>query len=718
MSWQCYSIVNCHSCLSFVLSFQFFSGGSESVHSARVLKKTSKKTLSELHKELLKKAEDLNVRAPAEQRIECEGSGDAPLHVGVKSEDCSEVTNCITKRLEGSCIDTDPDDSSDLKSLAGTDNVHDGLKCERSKSRKAAKPVKREQETAAELVEIRPVQIMLAECSLCSYTCMCNIQLEVHVAEVHSSNQEPDHNVQPYACRLCSWFGSTKEVYERHIAHHRGQHVVRYYTCPYCLFCTTDMSVVEAHLPSTHPGDSFRFEVLQESISYRQKLVECPVCQGLYQWQQDLLCHFRECHNLELLANYVESTFTEQSKLSIMCVPKELFSDLLDRYAAGVVAEDRENRLASSKTAEDGVGLSAVNMVPLMQQQTPDVGTVIRFHCSSCDFSDENFDLFRKHCASHSAAAAADNGDYSRSPSSLISIPARSGVRNTYHCHLCPFECSKMVHYRRHLEIHERNQSLAEGFRCGYCHFAHYRQNCVKFHLGKYHGDRPIKMSRITDGVEVELSESDLLALRSRRGPGEVRTQSSPSPSMVVLRSDKEKRPTVRYESEGNVPLMAIERSNSTRRAQQSVAEKSTAAGDQSNGSLADLEEANRLLDEFERELSTSMIYPDPVKCPRCDFTNRVRVNMIRHLKLHRDEDSALFGMSNPQAGSVAGHFDVQKNGFLDSKANNQKPLLRQILSEKPLVCTCNFCCNLVHVALLGKSIVCLLVVLLYCIVH
>jgi len=327
---------------------------------------------------------------------------------------------------------------------------------------------------------------------------------------------------------------------------------------------------------------------------------------------------------------------------------------------------------------------------------------------SSCDFSDENFDLFRKHCASHSAAAAADNGDYSRSPSSMISIPAKSGVCNTYHCQLCPFECSKMVHYRRHLEIHERNQSLAEGFRCGYCHFAHYRQNC----------DRPIKMSRITDGVEVKLSESDLLALRSRRGPGEVRTQSSPSPSMVVLRSDKEKRPTVRYESEGNVPLMAIERSNSTRRAQQSVAEKSTAAGDQSNGSLADLEEANRLLDEFERELSTSMIYPDPVKCPRCDFTNRVRVNMIRHLKLHRDEDSALFGMSNPQAGSVAGHFDVQKNGFLDSKANNQKPLLRQILSEKPLVCTCNFCCNLVHVALLGKSIVCLLVVLLYCIVH
>lgn len=246
-----------------------------------------------------------------------------------------------------------------------------------------------------------------------------------------------------------------------------------------------------------------------------------------------------------------------------------------------------------------------------------------------------------------------------------------------------------MVHYRRHLEIHERNQSLAEGFRCGYCHFAHYRQNCVKFHLGKYHGDRPIKMSRITEGVEVELSETDLYALRTRRTPGEARShQSSPSASVLVLRSEKEKRPTNRYESEGSIPLLAIERTSSARKTLQSPIEKISAASvDQSVASLAELEEANRLLDEFEQELPASMIYPDPVKCPRCDFTNRVRVNMIRHLKLHRDEDSALFGMSNPQAGNAAGHVDLQKNGILDSRANSEKPLLRQILSEKPLVC-------------------------------
>jgi len=668
-----------------LLCFLYNPAGPESIHSMTAMKKTSKKTLSELNKELLKKAECMKAMPSAEQRAEY-GDGDAsPVLDDVKPDDLGEVPVCTTERLEGPGIDAELDDGSNSKS----DNVRGSLKSERSKSRKAAKPMKREQEPAVELVEIRPAQILPVECSLCSYTCLCNIQLDVHVSEVHTSTQDPDHNMQPYACRSCAWFGSTKEAFERHVAHHRGEHIVRYHTCPYCLFCTTDMSIIDAHLPSTHPTDSFRFEVLQESVAYRQKLVECPVCLGLYQWQQDLVCHFRECHSLELLASYVESTFPEQSELSTMSVPKELFNDLLDRYAAGVVSEDIDNGLPSIESSEDVVSPWTANAVPLSQHQTPDVGTVIRFHCSSCDFSSENFDLFKKHCATHSAPTLTDSNEDYKNPLSETNIPMRSGVRNTYHCHLCPFECSKMVHYRRHLEIHERNQSLSEGFRCGYCHFAHYRQNCVKFHLGKYHGDRPIKMSRITDGVEVELSETDLYALRTRRSAADARAhQSSPSASVLVLRSEKEKRPTNRYESEGSVPLLAIERTSSARKTLQSPTEKiSTASMDQTAGSLAELEEANRLLDDFEQELPTSMIYTNPVKCPRCDFTNRVRVNMIRHLKLHRDEDSALFVMSNPQPGNAAVHDDLQKNGFLDSRANSEKPLLRQILSEQPLVC-------------------------------
>ena len=664
----------------------FCSAGSESVPSVTPSKKTSgKKTLSELHKELLKKAEGLNLTTPAEQLANCEGNTDSP-RVDADAEDSSEFSVSTAKTVGLSCVDTNVDGGSDLKSLAGYANVpldHRSSRCERSKSRKSAKPVKRGQEPALEFVEMHPAQLLPSQCNVCSYTCLSNIHLDVHVAEVHKSTQDVDHNVQPYACRLCSWMGSSKESFERHVAHHPGQHVVRYHTCPYCLFCTTDMPTVEAHLPSTHPADSFRFEVLQESISYKQKLVECPICQGLYKWQQDLVCHFRDGHSLESLASYIESTYSEQSELASMNVPKELFNDVLERYAAGALADDMENGLVvSTEKVEDDASSQTVKTVPSILPRAPDVGTVIRFHCSSCDFNSEDFDLFKKHCVSHSTSAAdSSNGDFSSSSS----IPVKSGINNTYHCHLCPFECSKMVHYRRHLEIHERNQSLAEGFRCGYCHFAHYRQNCVKFHLGKYHGDRPIKMSRIIDGVEVELSETDLYALRSRKGPSNSLKSSA---SLLSRPSDREKRPTNRYTSEGNIPLLAIERKLSAKSSHPPLLERSSAAVEQPQGRTTELAEAIRLLDVFEQELPSSMIYPDPVNCPRCDFSNRVRVNMIRHLKLHRDEDNAMFGMSNPLPGNTgAGHFDLHKNGCLESTADDEKPLLRQILSEKPTVC-------------------------------
>ena len=49
--------------------------------------------------------------------------------------------------------------------------------------------------------------------------------------------------------------------------------------------------------------------------------------------------------------------------------------------------------------------------------------------------------------------------------------------------------------------------------------------------------------------------------------------------------------------------------------------------------------ERMKRLNDFERRLAPSMVFPEPVKCALCDFTNDVRINLIRHLRTHRNDD-------------------------------------------------------------------------------
>lgn len=44
----------------------------------------------------------------------------------------------------------------------------------------------------------------------------------------------------------------------------------------------------------------------------------------------------------------------------------------------------------------------------------------------------------------------------------------------------------------------------------------------------------------------------------------------------------------------------------------------------------------NASLDEillFERSLPSAMIFPEALQCPKCDFSNRVRINIVKHLR-------------------------------------------------------------------------------------
>jgi len=140
----------------------------------------------------------------------------------------------------------------------------------------------------------------------------------------------------------------------------------------------------------------------------------------------------------------------------------------------------------------------------------------------------------------------------------------------------------------------------------------------------------PQKVVRITGGVESE-EYGD-----ANDANDEIDDDTSVRPS---TRSGNANRP-----ASGYLPVLSSAFPSSTTAGSRSSEAEATTAGSKSGLAVirttksAGSERAKRL-GEFERRLPPSMVYPEPLKCPACDFTNDVRINLIRHLRTHRNDD-------------------------------------------------------------------------------
>lgn len=586
-------------------------------------------------------------------------------------------------------------------------------------SRKSSKPIKWQKDRTDEDV----VSICSAErtttvaCDRCSFTCESPLQLRSHQLGDHT-----DRRLGVSAklkCKICRFSTDEKLSFQNHMVHHKGRHVIRYYICPYCGIDTNSMDVVEEHVSDRHPSEAFRFEVLQETVDFLQDLLQCPICRGSFLWKEEFVTHLRLFHCLDELAEYLIENFAGAFPPNGV-VPKSLFMNLLPETTdlkespveQMVVSSDEES--AEVTAADEGKGVegpSEETSICVQQSAIKDKEKVFQFNCHTCNYSSCDYDNYMAHFKTHSvdkseslikklltkSVVPPDTSDQSGDLELDLDYLQASAenqsqqkTRGAFRCHLCPFMCSRSVHFRRHLAIHTRNETLKEGYRCGYCQFAHYRLNCVKFHLGKYHGNFPNKMVRIMDGIEIELgAEGD----PGKEGKGQ------PSTSAPLLRTAREKRPTARYDDL---------RTSRIQNPQQSCASTSCPSIS-SSSSGAGISALETSLTELELQLPASMIYPEAVKCPKCDFTNRVRINLIRHMKLHR-EDAEMIGelpysslsSTSPKESSklkslrpddltrpLARYTKESEALCSTSKRNlilDEKPLLRSILCEKTIV--------------------------------
>lgn len=495
-------------------------------------------------------------------------------------------------------------------------------------------------------------------CEKCTFTCNTELQLKMHVYECHT--MQPTKGLS-FVCKWCNMGTNIKETLQKHVAHHTGRNIVRYYVCPYCSMQSNQMELVEDHVMSDHSHEPFKFEVLQDVIDYLQNMIVCPVCKGSFTWKEDFLHHIGSVHRLEDLVSYMDLTFTDKPCLQSYKIPRHLFKDLLP----GPV----KSKISFSSSSLIGEALSKVDYSghrneALTSERTPELGKdgmILRFHCEICEFSINDFPKYKEHMAEHGSVLVSGSASDLNHPNSLDGSITFAGSGEAYPstaepprrhmkfcCTFCPFECNKTLNYRRHMAIHERNKALRDGFKCGYCQFIHERQNCIKFHLGKYHGHLPTKMSRIIDGQEIDVSSDDDM-LRPSRSVPQLHNNSAPQETSREKRALKQ---VSRWSASWETPYSFSGRS---RRFMKETMKDTRHFSSRPMDNIA--------ADYMESDLPAGMIYPEPMKCPKCQFSNRVRINLVRHMKLHQnDGDIGMVDETTDEAETTGGFVSLDQS--------------------------------------------------------
>lgn len=359
----------------------------------------------------------------------------------------------------------------------------------------------------------------------------------------------------------------------------------------------------------------------------------CPVCSGAFSWKEDLVRHFGAVHRLEGLVDYMESEYPADCCPDKCRVPRSLFKDLIP-IEKSIISDNGSVEVLSSASSSANtklegaafetelLDLSATGKIPkenagqrngfdamqLNNETMNEMESIQRFHCDACDFSANNRAELIEHMQFHHRAAAVSQSIESNRYASLSKDHRTkkhgSGLR--YRCDLCPFATSKSQNLRRHANIHIRADSMHEGFRCGYCRFAHKQRRCIIFHLSRYHGDQPVRFSSLVDGEIVDVTTT--VAQKPLQSGAKGKSVSQPAKS----------------------------RDCSFQSVSMSVDRTSPVGASNVDDGLSFSPSAL-----LEQQLPLSMIYSTPVKCPLCDFTNRVRINLIRHIRLYHGDGTA-----------------------------------------------------------------------------
>ena len=383
---------------------------------------------------------------------------------------------------------------------------------------------------------------------------------------------------------VCPYKCSNEKQFLGHVQFHQGTNRIRLYQCVHCDFSTNEMANIEDHLFDTHPDDLFKFEVSGMQTKHMQEANACILCYQVFDSQCDVLEHVGLVHEPHLP--------------SLM----HLFGQISSSNGQGQVdsnvpREDTDEEMNEEPDEEEA---------PSQQVYQP---LIDRFHCDYCEFDtsskatliDHLRDVHGQVLASYGEDEQEETTDITERVTGGKSQP-RSRGRTVHQCPSCPFRSERIDNFQKHMEIHERNKNLQNGFKCGHCDLRGPKRGPVVAHLKRYHPGMEIKVITIGRGsfpvkkLEAPAVEEEPLPKRARVIPARY-TQPYSTTSL----------------SPGKVPK--------TTEAVPALPKQLT----QTSSSLQSLEQC----------LPDALVFRHPIQCPHCRYSTKVRMNLIRHVKSH-----------------------------------------------------------------------------------
>ena len=221
-----------------------------------------------------------------------------------------------------------------------------------------------------------------------------------------------------------------------------------------------------------------------------------------------------------------------------------------------------------------------------------------------------------------------------------------------YHCHYCMNYFKHKADLKEHMQISHMDIESKSfvTFKCKYCHFTSTMKNLIINHIERKHVNEPVRILRRIENIDCEKASCDETEKTTKR---------------------KEEKTIYRcgiceYTSESSEKF---KKHFAVKHANDDSDDKESETGKKEGKETIYIPDGNT--------------FKDPIQCPKCSYSNKLRVNILRHIKEHPE----LVPTRDPIKGDQSPtKMTARKSTSKSSISNEEKKLKNPFAAVKDAV--------------------------------